>query len=320
MALALIAAVLAGGFFTTMALWTFRFGVANVEASDRLQRLRTGAGEAAIAGGPSLGLRKRTAVNFGGLTLVSGTMAKKWATQLDRAGLTLNVREFLMLRVAVGLVLSVVILMFVPFPLLAVAGMPLGFFITGFWVGFRERRRMRMFESQLVELLSMMASALRAGFGLLQALESAAEQLPAPISVEVRRTLRDVSMGASVETALQTMNERVGGADFDIVVTAILIQRSVGGNLAEILDTVAHTMRERERIRGEIATLTAQQRMTGMVLGMVPVGLFVVLYMMNPEFTGLLFTDPWGRMMLGLAVVLEGMGFLVIRKIVNIEV
>src|SRR5690606_30033782 len=172
-------------------------------------------------------------------------------------------------------------------------------------------------EAQLVELLQMLASGLRAGFGLLQALEASADQLPAPISVEIRRTLRDTAMGASVEQALSSLNERVGSSDFDIVITAILIQRSVGGNLAEILDNVAHTMRERERIRGEIRTLTSQQRMTGFVIGGIPIGLLIIFSMISPEFTSLLFTDPLGRMMLMAAAVSEVIGFAVIQKIVN---
>jgi tight adherence protein B len=151
-------------------------------------------------------------------------------------------------------------------------------------------------------------------------MEGSAEQLPEPLSLEVRRTLRDISIGSSVEDALEGLNKRVGSSDFDIVITAILIQRAVGGNLAEILDNVAHTMRERERIRGEIRTLTSQQRMTGFVIGGIPIGLGLIFALIAPDFVGLLFTDPLGRMMLGAAIVMETLGFLVIRKIVNIEV
>jgi tight adherence protein B len=175
-------------------------------------------------------------------------------------------------------------------------------------------------EAQLVELLQMLSSGMRAGFGLLQALESAGEQTPAPLQTEIRRTLRDTAMGASVEQALTSLNERVGSPDFDIVITAILIQRSVGGNLAEILDNVAHTMRERERIRGEIRTLTSQQRLTGYVIGGIPIGLLLIFSVMSPEFTGLLFTDKLGRMMMMGAAVSEAFGFVIIQKIVNIEV
>jgi tight adherence protein B len=123
-----------------------------------------------------------------------------------------------------------------------------------------------------------------------------------------------------VEQALTALNERVGSPDFDIVITAILIQRSVGGNLAEILDNVAHTMRERERIRGEIRTLTSQQRLTGFVIGGIPIGLGVIFMIISPDFTGRLFTEPMGRVMLAGAVVLESIGFFIISKIVNIEI
>jgi tight adherence protein B len=192
--------------------------------------------------------------------------------------------------------------------------------LVGMWVQRRITSRRKRLEKQLVELLQMMASGLRAGFGLIQAMEGSAEQLPEPLSMEIRRTLRDISIGSSIEDALDALNQRVGSSDFDIVLTAILNQRSVGGNLAEILDNVAHTMRERERIRGEIQTLTSQQRMTGFVIGGIPVGLGAIFFLISPDFVGLLFTDPLGRMMLGAAAVMETLGFLVIRKIVNIEV
>ena len=127
-------------------------------------------------------------------------------------------------------------------------------------------------------------------------------------------------MGASIDQALLSLNDRVGSPDFDIVITAILIQRTVGGNLAEILDNVAHTMRERERIRGEIRALTSQQRMTGYVIGGIPVGLALIFLVISPGFITPLFTEKLGRIMLGFGFALETMGFLVIRKIVNIEV
>jgi tight adherence protein B len=247
-------------------------------------------------------------------------MAAKWTAALERAGLTLTAKEYLILRTGLGLALTFILLLLLPIPLLSLLGLPVGYFIVGSWVQRRITSRRKRLEAQLVELLQMMASGLRAGFGLIQAMEGSAEQLPEPLSLEVRRTLRDISIGSSVEDALEGLNKRVGSSDFDIVITAILIQRAVGGNLAEILDNVAHTMRERERIRGEIRTLTSQQRMTGFVIGGIPIGLGLIFALIAPDFVGLLFTDPLGRMMLGAAIVMETLGFLVIRKIVNIEV
>lgn len=316
--LMILAALCAGAFATTGVLWFAGAGASNVQAAARLNRLKEV--EATLPADSKVSLRRRGAVSLAGITVLSGNLASNWAKDLERAGLTINAKEYLFIRIAVGLVLSVVGMMFSPIPILAVVGLPLGFLATGFWLKRKKASRLHKMESQLVELLQMLSSGLRAGFGLLQALEAAGEQTPAPLQVEIRRTLRDTAMGASVEQALNSLNERVGSPDFDIVITAILIQRSVGGNLAEILDNVAHTMRERERIRGEIRTLTSQQRMTGYVIGGIPIGLLLIFMAISPEFTSLLFTDKLGRMMLMGAAVSETLGFLVIQKIVNIEI
>lgn len=316
--LAPISAVMAGLFALTITLWVTGWGVVSAEATDRLNRLKSP--EQASAPGALFNLRKRTNVSFGGINLVSANIIQKWTVQLERAGLALNPREYFILRVVVGLVLGALALVLSPIPQLAFLAAPLGYLAVGFWLKRRIGKRTQKLESQLVELLQMLASGLRAGFGLIQALDAAGEQLPAPLSIEIRRTLRDTAMGASVETALNALNERVGSSDFDIVITAVLIQRSVGGNLAEILDNVAHTMRERERIRGEINTLTSQQRMTGYVIGGIPIGLAVIFMLISPDFMKLLFTDSLGHIMLAAAVGMETLGFLVIRKIVNIEV
>ena len=314
----ILAALCAGGFATTAVLWFAGIGGSAGAATARLSRIRET--DLPVAEERKVSLRRRGSVNFGGITLISGNVAANWTRDLERAGLTLNAKEYFVVRTVVGLAIAMVLMLAVPVPVLALGGLPLGFFATGFWVKRRIKTRLHKMESQLVELLQMLASGLRAGFGLLQALESSGDQLPAPLSVEIRRTLRDTAMGASVEQALTSLNERVGSPDFDIVITAIMIQRAVGGNLAEILDNVAHTMRERERIKGEIRTLTSQQRLTGYVIGGIPVGLFIIFMIISPEFTSLLFTEKLGRIMLGGALISEAFGFMVIQKIVNIEV
>ncbi len=319
----LMAALTTGAFAFTVTLWITGFGTSQGAATARLMGLRNGSlGSAAEqSSGNGVSLRKRAGVTLAGINLVSVNAAANWQRDLDRAGLTLTTREYLILRGTLGLVFAV--LLYIPFsafPIVALAGFPIGFVGASFWVNRRIGSRKKKLETQMVEMLQMVASGLRAGFGLIQALEGAADQLPAPLSIEIQRTLRDISIGASVEEALNALNARVGSSDFDIVITAVLIQRSVGGNLAEILENVAHTMRERERIRGEIQTLTSQQRMTGYVIGGIPVGLGLAFFVISPEFMSLLFTESLGRIMLGAALGMETMGFLVIRKIVNIEV
>lgn len=319
----LVMAVLTTGAFAfTFTLWATGIGSASSAATARLFNLRDGARAAAQPTQTTgISLRRRAGVTLAGMNLVSANAAGNWQKEIERAGLTLTTKEYLILRSVVGVVLAVVLFIAIPaVPYLALAGLPAGWFLVSFWVRHRISGRRHKLEAQMVEMLQMVASGLRAGFGLTQALETSAEQLPDPLSVELRRTLRDISVGSSMEDALEALNARVGSADFDIVITAILIQRAVGGNLAEILDNVAHTMRERERIRGEIRTLTSQQRLTGYVIAGIPVGLGAVFFVISPEFTSLLFTESLGRMMLGGAMVLEMMGFFVIQKIVNIEV
>lgn len=314
----ILAALSTGAFATLLALWLFGFGGQSVEATTRLKKLREI--EAQLPQETRARLRRRGSVNFAGITLISGNIAANWTRDLERAGLTLNAKEYFTLRVVVSVLVALLGVILLPLPILGIMLAPLGWLLVGFWLKRRIASRLHKMEGQLVEMLQMLSSGLRAGFGLLQAMEAAAEQIPAPLSVEIRRTLRDTAMGASVEQALAALNDRVGSADFDIVITAILIQRSVGGNLAEILDNVAHTMRERERIKGEIRTLTSQQRLTGYVIGGIPIALLVIFYAISPDFTGLLFTDPLGRLMLMGAFVSEVIGYLIIQRIVNIEV
>jgi tight adherence protein B len=314
--------LLFGLFIATLALWFLGFGTqASMAAGQRLARLASGPEGGAVGGTGGLGstLRRRTNVSLAGISFVNANVAQKWAVDLERAGLTLNAKEYLIIRVGVSLGIAVLSLMFIPLPSVALALAPLGFLVVGFWLKRRIASRTRKMESQLAEVLQMLASGLRAGFGLVQAMEQAAEQLPPPISVELRRAMRDMAMGASVEAALGALNDRVGSKDFDIVITAILIQRAVGGNLAKPRQRGSH-MRERERIRGEIRTLTSQQRLTGYVIGGIPIALLEIFMLISPDFAMLLFTDPWGRMMLAAAGVMEVIGFFVISRIVNIEV
>jgi tight adherence protein B len=154
----------------------------------------------------------------------------------------------------------------------------------------------------------------------MQSFEFASRQMQPPIALEIRRMLRDANLGSSAEDALNALGERIDSSDLDMVLTAINIQRTVGGNLAEILDKVGNTMRERERIRGEIATLTAQQKMTGVVIGGLPVFMFAIFMVMNPAYMSLLFTETIGKAILGACVGLETIGYFAMKRIMAIEV
>jgi len=270
----------------------------------------------------------------GGLfpTLGSLLTGKEWAngvnTDLERADLKLRVGEYVALRVALALVLFAVVIVVVGRggmgPLVGIAAALVGYMLPKMYVRRRVKARLATFDDQLVEALSLVSNALRSGFGFLQSMDLAAEQLKDPLAIEFKRTINDINVGASFEDALLALNQRVRSKDLDIVVTAILIQRTVGGNLAEILETVAHTMRERSRIKGELRTLTAQQKMSGYVVGGLPVviiGILLVLgQLMGDTYMQTLFTETAGRVALVAAMLLEGLGVLIIRKILAIEV
>jgi tight adherence protein B len=195
-----------------------------------------------------------------------------------------------------------------------------GFMLPAFIVQALTARRVHKINDQLDQMTSMVSSSLKAGFGLLQSLEQAAQQLSPPLSSEMLRVIHETNIGATLEDSLAALAERVESYDLDMIVTAILIQRTVGGNLAEVLDNVGHTIRERTRIQGEINTLTAQKKLSGVIIGLLPVAVVVLFFAASPDYMSVLFTHTVGRILLGLGVLLDLAGLLMIRRIVTVEV
>jgi tight adherence protein B len=196
----------------------------------------------------------------------------------------------------------------------------LGFMLPAFYLGLRKGRRQQAIQRQLVEAITLIANSLRSGFGFLQGVQAAAQQLTPPIADELDHLVQDISLGVSTEQALADMGRRVGSQDLDIAITAIIVQRSTGGNLSEILDSVAETMRERERVQGEISTLTAEKRLSGNVLAVYPAVLAAILFLIQPDVMSTLWTSSTGIMLLVIAGVLQLIGFIAIRKIVTIDI
>jgi len=280
-------------------------------------------GTSVVDPGSNAALRKSK--NDGGpfAALVNGKLTEQLALQIERADMTISPGEYVAARLVLGFVgfIGPVLLMSGAVGLaLGVVGAFVGYNLPKMYVNRRRKKRADKLNEQLPEALTMIANALKAGFGLMQALTVAAEQLSHPISTEFGRTIHEMNIGSSAEEALQALSERCGSYDLDIVVTAILVQRTVGGNLGEILDTVADTMRERIRIKGEITTLTAQQKLTGIVLGLIPVGVGLLFEVTSPGYITPLFTTFMGKMMLGAAAFLEVVGIMIIQRILKIEV
>lgn len=183
----------------------------------------------------------------------------------------------------------------------------------------RIKKREKAFTSQLNDALSIMSNSLRAGYSFLQSVNSVSREMPDPIACEFRRLLKELSLGQDTETALRNLTSRMASEDLELIVRAILIQKETGGNLAEILDTISTTIRDRVKIQGEIKTLTAQGRLSGAVVSIMPLFLIGIMYLINPSYISVLFINPIGRFMLGFAAVNEIIGILLIRKIVSID-
>lgn len=187
-------------------------------------------------------------------------------------------------------------------------------------VNFLSARKQRKFERQLPDMLQLLSSTLRAGYSLMQGVEAVSTEALDPIGRELRKVVTEARLGRPLEASLDAVAERMESADFAWAVMAIGIQREVGGNLSELLITVGETMTERERLRREVNTLTAEGKMSAIVLGLLTPGITLAMWVLNPEYIGLLFTDPLGRILLGAGVLLAGGGFLWMNKMMKIEV
>ncbi len=241
------------------------------------------------------------------------------ANALERAGLNLRPTEYFAVRTAMALVPTALVVL-LGHLWLAPVTLVAGYFLPRWWVARKRRRRIAQIDGQLVEALQLLSNALKAGFGMMQAIDSVAGQIGGPLGEELRQLQRDTAVGLNPDEALTALSKRAESYDLDIVTTAITIQRTVGGNLSEILDQVGETMRERERIEGEIKALTSQQRMTGYIIAALPIFIGALFYFINADYMTPLVGTLGGRVMLGVAFFMEAIGMFVIKRIVDIDV
>jgi len=247
--------------------------------------------------------------------------AENMRTQLARADLKLTVGEFLSAVVIVVVLLAGgAYILTGGNPVITLLAGVIGFFAPRWYVSFLQRKRLNAFNGQLSDTINLMVNSIRAGYSVLQAMETVAEEMGPPTSEEFRRVVREVQLGLSMEQALNNMLRRVQSDDLELMVTAINVQREVGGNLAEVLDAISFTIRERIRIQGEIRALTAQGRYSGYIVSLLPVGMALFMYFFQRDFFMILIEEPCGRIMIGAAVLSMGIGYFIIQKIVDIEV
>ena len=246
------------------------------------------------------------------------------ARDLARADLKMKPAEYIIVIglsiIGIGIVAYFIGSRSVP---LGIVGAIFGIFVPGMYVRSRQAKRLVKFNDQLPDMLNLVVNGLRAGYSTMQAMESVSKEMPAPICDEFRRVVQEMQLGISMEAALDNLLRRIPSDDLDLVITAINVQREVGGNLAEILDTISHTIRERIRVKGEIRVLTTQTMYSGRMLALMPVFVIFILYLLNREYMMEFFRPEsgiCGFIALGLAFILIVSGYFAMNKLAQIEV
>jgi len=289
----------------------------NVE--DRLDRYIEGVGTETT---PSASRAERSSVIGERLdrALAQRGFAENLRTQLARANLKLTVGEFLAATVIAVLLFAGATYALRQNAIMSLGAAVLGFFAPRWYVSYLQGKRLKMFNDQLGDTINLLVNSIRSGYSVLQAMEAVAREMGAPVSEEFDRVVKEVQLGLTMEQALDNMLRRIRSDDLDLLVTAINVQREVGGNLAEVLDSISFTIRERVRILGEIRALTAQARGSGYMISFMPIGVTIFISFVNPNFIMQLVEDPCGWIMIGVAVTGIVLGFITIQKLVKIEV
>jgi tight adherence protein B len=253
--------------------------------------------------------------------LVSGTGAGKRVSRLiEQSGVRTTPSALALISVVVAVCAGFITFLFVPQRLAVPVAVVLGGSIPIVWLMNRRSARLKRFEEQFPEALDLLSRAIRAGHALQTALGMVAEELPDPVGPEFKKTFEQQNFGLPLRDALNEMAARIGILDVRFFVTAVLIQRDTGGNLSEILDNLAHVVRERFKIRRQVRVHTAHGRFTGYVLLALPAALAIALSFINPEHMQTLFRERLGQMMLVGAMVMQTIGFIWIRQVIKIEV
>ncbi|TAJ17845.1 MAG: secretion system protein [Dehalococcoidia bacterium] len=241
---------------------------------------------------------------------------RAWIT---KAGVPWEPIDLLVLTLVTGALASLLVFAVARQPLAALAVAPVGAAAPWMLLHRKAASRGTRLNTQVVDMVELLASSLKSGFGVVQSLEMAAREQPEPMSGELRRVVREIHLGSNTEESLERFAQRAGDADLTLVVTAVLVQRRVGGDLAEVLLNLAGTIRDRIRVRGEVRALTAQARMSAWIVGMLPVALSGALFVLAPAHISLLFTDPTGRLMAMGAITLEVVGFWMVQRVSQID-
>jgi tight adherence protein B len=297
--------------------------------ASRLERYASAGGGVDVPDG-----ERESAVVAGLARVIEGQdLATRRSTDLARADLKMRPAEFIILWIVspIAFVAAAFVLGFIfpgfQNPVALIVFFLIGAYFPRFYLKRRQAKRLKAFADQLPDTITLLANALRAGSSFLQGIELVTREARPPISEEFERVVREMQLGVALQPALNNLVRRVASEDLELMVTAIQIQSQVGGNLATVLDAIAHTIRERIRIKVEIQTLTAMQRYSGYVITLLPVGLAGILFLISPNYISAMFSRPPAMLGLPMGVVFfivglisMGIGYLFIRRIVDIKV
>jgi tight adherence protein B len=240
--------------------------------------------------------------------------------QLTAADSNMSVGEFVMLRLAIVLWAFVIGWLISRQPVAGILLAIIGWMVPGIWLNMKKSKRAKAFADQLPDMLTMMTGSLRAGYGLLYAITVVEKEMPEPIASEFGRVLRETALGYSLSDALDHLVARVQNDDLELVVTAVHIQSEVGGSLADVLDTISKTIRERIQLKGQIRAITSQQKMTGNLLSALPFALGTSLFLMSPDYMSSMLQPGWPLIFPAAAIFGVILGNVVMRKMTKIEI
>lgn len=247
-------------------------------------------------------------------------VSEKLKRYLIASGVKLKPQEYLLIWFGASLIPSLLFYLIKGFSATIIGLITIGVILPPFLVERSRKKRIKLFNEQLNEALIIIGNSLRTGFTFRYAIARVSEDLPNPISEELKRVIKEINYGASIDDALESLSERMESREFGMINSAVMIQQRSGGNLAEIIEKVSETISDRIKIRNQILTLTAQGRFSGMVIGLLPLFMLILLTFISPSYINMFFDTSYGRTLLLVALTLEIIGFLIIRKIVNIKI
>lgn len=275
------------------------------EATDKRQRVRT------IAAGAEDSVWNK---------LLGPDYMQKKQLELFKAGLPFKAEELIMAQLLMALLGFVIGYLLLHQLMMGIILTVIGFLVPQMWVSFNKTRRIRTIDDQLLDAILLMAGALRSGHSFLQALELVSRETFPPLSEEFQRVLHENRIGLMLEEALNNLTNRTESKEIELMVAGVLVQREVGGNLAEVLDNIAMTIEKRVKMQAKVRALTAQGRMSGWVISLLPFVLAFFIFTINPEYGRLFLQDPLGRIMLIGGIVMLIIGIVLVRRVVDIDV